>query len=124
MTDEAPDPQISGALTAFFRARYWLGAVAGLVVIGAVAGFSTLAYLDRYATAASLDRLEAAQAASERELAEHVVTSTARISALEASQRNIEADYHQISEQLWRIADRIGARHVDPPEHVIPGPSR
>jgi hypothetical protein len=75
------------------------------------AGFSIGMLLGNYAKADDLER-------TRDELRAHVAESNGRMSALEATTRNVESDYHSVREQLWRIADRVGAQRVPVPPHV------
>lgn len=87
--------------------KFWGGIAAGILA----AGFSIGMLLGNYAKAADLEKTTDA-------LNEHVAKSAERFGALEADTKNIESDYHSVREQLWRIADRVGALRVPEPPHV------
>ncbi len=93
--------------------QFWGALAAGIAAVGFSAGM----LLGNYAKAADLEKVADA-------LHEHVVNEAAKLGAVEATTRNIESDYHSVREQLWKIADRVGAQRVDEPHHVPARPER
>ena len=89
--------------------KFW-GGLAGAI---AAAGFSVGMLLGNYAKAADLEKVADA-------LHDHAVNEAGKVGALEAQGRNIESDYHSVREQLWKIADQVGAQRVAEPLHVVP----
>jgi len=116
--------EIAPSIATVKRIQFW--ATIGLLVAGV--GFGAAMYLNRYATASELDKLGEKQAATQSLLEQHMVNEAAKLGAIEAQGHNIESDYHAIRDQLWRMADRIGASRVAMPDHtpvVTPvGPAR
>lgn len=92
--------------------------IGAAVVAIFLAGVGTIMFLSaRFAAAQDVEKITAAQAAQSAAFNQHVITEAAKMGALEAQSANIENDYHAIREQMWRVADRVGARRVPEPYH-------
>lgn len=92
--------------------------IGAAVVAIFLAGVGTIMFLSaRFAAAQDVAKIVEAQTAASQEFHTHVVTEAAKMGALEAQSSNIENDYHSIREQLWRVADRVGASRVPVPSH-------
>lgn len=105
--------EIASNMATVRRIQFW--ATVGMLVAGL--GFSAAMFLSRYATAADLDKLGERQADTRSLLEQHMVNEAAARGAIESQARNIESDYHSVREQLWKIADRVGASRVALPAH-------
>lgn len=88
--------------------KLWIGAGSALIA----GGFAAAMYLRQFAMTADVKGLA-------KELESHRLEEAARMSAVEALQRNIEEDYHWQRAQLAAVAERVGAERVAPPDHAL-----
>ncbi len=89
--------------------KFWGSLAVGI----AAAGFSGGMLLGNYAKAADVEKIGDA-------LNQHMTAEASKMGALEATTKNVESDYHSVREQLWKIADQVGAQRVAEPPHVMP----
>ena len=94
--------------------KFW--AVVAISTAGV--GFTAATYMNKYAATSHVEKLSTKIDSVSQELNKHILEESSRLSAVEASAKNIEEDYHWQREQLQKIADRIGAERVADPAHV------
>lgn len=95
------------------KIQFW--ATLGLTVAGL--GFGAAMWMTRYAQVADVEVLSSKQDSVAEKLQEHIVNESEKLGAIQAQSRRLEEDYHFQREQMWRVADRVGAPRVRAPEH-------
>lgn len=97
------------------KRHQWLLTLIGILL---ATGFGAAMYLQRYAQIADVDKIGGKVDIVHAQFNSHVAIEAARMSVVETQTKNIEADFHWNREQIQRIADRVGAKRVPPPDHM------
>lgn len=105
---------VHGEMQTVKKIQFWV--TLGLTVAGL--GFGVAMFANRYAQKVDLEKVVEKQDTISEKMQEHIENESSRLGSIQAQNKRIEEDYHFQREQVWRIADRVGASRVKaPPVH-------